>query len=165
MPFARSASRGFSLIEALVAASLMGTAIVTLAHLVALGTHQTIASRRVLTATVAAQSKLEQLRALSWTYAPDGGRLSDTDLSPSPTRSLLEDIAGYVDHLDEFGTTMPPAGDDVNPQYVRRWAISPLESFDADTLILQVCVFQFIRGSREGRRPEVCLWTIRTRRP
>lgn len=178
MPFRPSPdTRGFSLLETLVAAALVGTAVVALAHLVALGAGQTIASRRSLTALVMAQSKLEQLRALTWAYAPDGTRLSDesTDLSalppapvggtglrPSPPSSLDQNIAGYVDYLDAAGASVAESGG--TAVYTRRWAISPLEPFDPDILVQQVCV---LRGSQQWRdaRQDACVSAIRVRKP
>ena len=98
---------------------------------------------------IAAQSKLEQLRALAWTYAPDGTPLSDAGLSPSPAGSLVENLTGYTEPLDEAGL-------------VTRWGIQPLAPSDTDTVILQVCAF---RVGRSGRQPEACVSAVRTRKP
>lgn len=62
----RSPSRqqsGFTLVEALVAATLAATALVAIAHLAAVGVRQSTNSARALTALAAAQGKLEQLAA------------------------------------------------------------------------------------------------------
>ena len=76
---------GFTLVEALVAATLVAVAIVAVAHLAAIGVRQSAVSARTLTALAAAQGKLEQLAAgaiaigsgneageflLRWTIAP-----------------------------------------------------------------------------------------------
>lgn len=139
-----SVARGFTLVETLVAAALIATAIVVFAHLVSLGARQSDSNRRASAAIVAAQSKLEELRAVTWTSTIQGN-----GLQPSPPGSLVQDIPGYVEYLDE-------------PGFVRRWALSLFESADPDTLILQVCVFP--RRSAE-QQPEACVMTVRTRRP
>jgi hypothetical protein len=134
--------RGFTLVEALVAAALLALAVVALAHVAALGTRQAVRNRHLLAAIAAAQGKLERLRAVTWSYTdPDGG------LTPSPPRSLFEDVAGLVENVGGF---------------VVRWAIVPLETADENTVVLQVCAF----ASRHvPQRPEACVSTIRTRRP
>jgi|SRR5918994_4888775 hypothetical protein len=84
-PQCRSAEFGFTLVEAMIAATLMATAIVAVAHLTAIGVRQSAASGRTLAAALSAQGKLEQLTAgalpigagdeagefrLQWTIAP-----------------------------------------------------------------------------------------------
>lgn len=117
-------ARGFTLVETIVAAALVATAIVALAHLVALGAEQSASNRHALGALVAAERRLEALRALPWTYAPDGTPLSDPALAPSPSGSLFESSSGYFESLE-------PAG------LIARWGIQPLVPADTDTLILQ----------------------------
>jgi Tfp pilus assembly protein PilV len=146
-----ASSRGFSLLEALIASLVVGTAVVGLAHLVALAADQSAATRRRTTALSFAQAKLEELRSLEWTYAADAAPISSPQLALSPPGALFTDYDGYADTRSGF---------------VRRWAISRLTPGDADTLILQVCVFA------EGRQrvaaltaAEACVATIRVRRP
>jgi hypothetical protein len=134
--------RGFTLIEAVVAATLIATALVALAHLVAVGTRQAARNRHDLAALVAAQGKLEQLRAVIWRFTdPRDG------LTPSPPRSLLEDAAGFV---DAAGT------------YVLRWAMLPIDVADANTLVLQACAYV---ARAPDQPPAACVATIRTREP
>jgi Tfp pilus assembly protein PilV len=52
---------GFTLVEALVAATIVATAIVAIAHLAAIGIRQSATSSRALIALLAAQGKLEHL--------------------------------------------------------------------------------------------------------
>jgi hypothetical protein len=54
---------GFTLVEALVAASLVAVSMAALAHLAAVGLRQSVVTAHALTALVSAQSKLEQLTA------------------------------------------------------------------------------------------------------
>ena len=155
---------GFSLVEALVASLLISSAIVGLAHLVAIGAQQSLSSRRAASALTIAHSKLEQLRQSEFLYGTDGSRLSSPALAVSPLQSLQEDTPGYVDYLDAFGEGVSLSGA-VAPDYARRWAISALESGDLDTLVLQVCVF-VVRGPHvRDVMPLACAAGIRTRKP
>lgn len=156
---------GFSVIEVLIAATLVASTLVGLAHLVAVGAQRALASRHSAGALAAAQSKLEELRAASWTYAADGTRQSASVLAPSPPGSLDEDTSGYVDYLDGFGQSVPPAGGETAPDYVRRWSITPLAAGDLDTLVLRTCVFT-ARGVRlASPMAEACVVSVRTRTP
>lgn len=160
----RTPARGFSLVEALVASCLIASAIVGLAHLVAVAAEQSLTSRRALGALTAAQAKLEQLRRAAWTYDAGGGRVSSAALGPSPPQSLHEDAEGFVDFIDGFGQVVAPASEET-PHFARRWAIAPLETWDADTLILQVCVFTVRGPALYERTPVACVAGIRTRQP
>jgi prepilin-type N-terminal cleavage/methylation domain-containing protein len=133
-------SAGFTLIEVVVAAAILATAAAALAQLLAIATQQSVRNRHALGATIAAQSKLQQLRAVHWTSAVDA-------LTASPPRSLVEDTAGFVDYPD---------------RYVRRWSISRRDPLDLDTFILQVCVF---RTAGRNTGPDACVGTVRARRP
>ena len=141
---------GFSLVEALIASLLMATAVVGLAHLVVTAAAQGATIRSQTTAIAAAQSKLDQLRSLAWTYAADGTALSDQALGESPS--------GSVDYLDSTGAS---CGDDDAcsfATYVRRWSITLFDPDDLDTLALQICVFRINMS-----QPDACVSAIRTR--
>ena len=159
----RSRRDGFSVIEVLIAAALVASTLVGLAHLVAVGAQRSIATRYSAGALTSANSKLEELRAAPWTYAPDGSRISSSALSTSPADSLLQDTAGYVDYLDGFGETVPIAGGEVAPEFVRRWSIAPLAVGDLDTITLRVCVFSSASVHLAKALPETCVASIRTR--
>ena len=131
---------GFTLIEVVVAAAILASAAAALAQLVTVASAQSARNRHALSATIAAQSKLQQLRAVRWTTVVDG-------LTASPPRALLEDTAGFVDYPD---------------QYVRRWSISRRDPLDTDTFILQVCVSR-VAGPLVV--PDACVGTVRARRP
>jgi Tfp pilus assembly protein PilV len=64
-------TRGFTLIEAIVATGLMVTIVATVAHVVLMAAAQSAAARQDLHAVVVAQSKLEELRA--WPGVPTSG--------------------------------------------------------------------------------------------
>jgi type II secretory pathway pseudopilin PulG len=147
---------GFSLVEVMVATLLLATAVVSLAQLFGLATRSNIDSRNATYMVVLAGQKLEELRALTWGFDTQGVPVSDTTtdtsvlpettgggsgLSPSPGNTLLQNTAGYVDHIDQIGArlgggTTPPPG----TIYTRRWAIQPLPADPENTLVIQVLV-------------------------
>lgn len=142
--------------EVIVATSLLATALVTLAQLFAISTKTNLSSRNTTYATVLAQQKVEELRALTWGFDLQGLPISDTTsdtavspeqpnggsgLAPSPKTALNENTPGYVDYIDQFGNKLgggaqPPA----NAIYMRRWSIEPLPTNPNNTLIIQVLV-------------------------
>lgn len=163
MPAARHATdAGFSLVEALVASLLVASAIVGLAHLIAIGAEQSLGSRRAASALSIAQSKLEQLRQSQFVYGMDGSRVSSVALAISPMAALQEDTPGYADYIDAFGEVVSVDGA-IAPDYVRRWAISALEPSDVDTLVLHVCVFVVQGPEVRELMPAACASGIRTR--
>ena len=147
---------GFSLVEVMVATGLLVTALVTLAQLFVISTRSNIGSHNTTYASVLAQQKLEELRALDWGYDTQGLPLSDTTtnttvspetpnggtgLSPSPSTTLQQNTAGWVDYVDSFGNKL---GTGATPPdktiYTRRWSITPLPTNPNNTLVIQVLV-------------------------
>jgi len=125
----RTNERGFSLLEALVAVSVIAVALSALTQLVAISIHAGARARRSSVASVLAQEKLEALWSL-------GGALL-----PQPVTSLDVNMPGLCDFLDEHGRSlgtgsMPPAG----TVYVRRWSITPVAADPTASLLLQVAV-------------------------
>ena len=119
--------RGFSLVEVLIAAVLLTTALVALIQLFVQATRTGVVTRHATVATVLAEQKLEELR---------GG-----SLSASPPGVLLASTAGYTDHIDQsgrdVGTGATPPGSAV---YTRRWSIDPLPQGGA--FVVQVSVMR-----------------------
>jgi len=177
---------GFSLIEVMVATGLLATAIVTLAQLFALSTQTNVASRSTTYASVLAEQKIEELRALAWGFDTQGLALSDTTtnttvspqtptggkgLSPSSSASLQVNTPGFVDYVDAYGNKL---GTGENPPdntiYIRRWSITPLPTNPNNTLVIQVLVTRHrTRGAADqgavGRLPdEARMITVRTRK-
>jgi prepilin-type N-terminal cleavage/methylation domain-containing protein len=124
-------ARGFSLIETLVAVSIMAVALSTLAHLFIMSARANADAQRTTFASVLATQKLEQLRSQS------------AALAPQAVDSLSVNVAGLCDFLDEYGRplpvgTAPPSG----TVYVRRWSIESVPSSPVETLLLQVIVMR-----------------------
>jgi Tfp pilus assembly protein PilV len=66
-----ASTRGFTLVEAVVATAVMVAIVATVAHVVLMAAAQSTAARQDLQAVVMAQSKLEELRA--WPGVPASG--------------------------------------------------------------------------------------------
>jgi prepilin-type N-terminal cleavage/methylation domain-containing protein len=184
-----SNARGFSLVETLVATTIMTVALSSLAQLFLISTKANQSARITTGASVLAQQKMEQLRGLTWGFDTIGLPLSDTTsdltvvpeqptggpgLTPSPDRTLRRNVDGYCDFLDERGT---PVGSGTNPPpgtvYIRRWSIEPLPTNPNNTLILQVLVTRWrSRGvadteeANAGRRlpDEARIISVKTRK-
>jgi type II secretory pathway pseudopilin PulG len=152
----RAGEKGFSLVEVLLATTLLTVAIASLAQLFAISTRANTNARLTTFTTVLAQQKMEQLRSLTWGFDSQGLPLTDTStnitaaveaptggkgLTASPVGALGENTDGYCDFLDGNGQslgggTTPPA----NAIYVRRWTVEPLPTNPNNTLVLQVLV-------------------------
>lgn len=179
--------QGFSLLEVLVASTILTVGVLALAQLFALSTTSNTASKNTSYASALAEQKLEELRALTWGFDRDGLPLSDTTsntavlpetttggpgLSPSPSTSLQQNTQGYVDYVNRFGQKVG-TGDTVPPDdavYTRRWSIEPLPTHPNSTLIIQVLVTPY-RNRGQGNlgnvarlRDEARLITVKTRK-
>ena len=154
-----SSSRGFSVLEALTAATLLAGAIVVLLHVVTQSAIQAVRTESAVVATTLAQAKLEELRATPFRFDDAGGRVDDPALAASAADAHLDDSPPHLERLDRFGA--PPTGD-APPDYVRRWSIAAYDA-NGDALRLTVCV----AAARDRARAPVptCVWTIRARQP
>src|SRR5687767_12340156 len=150
-------ARGFTLVETLIATGVLVTAIAGLAQLFALRVRFPRDSAQFGAALVAAQDKLESLRALRFSYDDNGAALTDGRLQPSPPTSLSENVAGYVDWLDDAGNVVPEGV----ASYVRRWRITQIATDDPAAIAIDVCVF----GRPALSREHTCLATARVRQP
>ena len=152
-----SSSKGFSLVEVLVAMGILTVVSLGVAQLFAVATRANQVAKGQTSTTALAEQKLEQLRGLTWGFDTDGEGLpvSDTTtnlstdpatnngsgLNPSPTDSLKTSQSGFVDYLDGHGQYVG-TGTEIPQQavYIRRWAIQPLPTNPNNTLIFQVLV-------------------------
>ena len=162
---------GFSLVETIIASSVMMAGVITLAQLFVMSTRTNVAAKSTSIAAVLAQQKMEQLRSLEWGFDALGLPNTDTTtntavvpmaanggtgLSPSPTGAgnpLKANVAGWVDYVDRYGnslgggTTTPPAG----TSYIRRWSVEPLPTNPNNTIVIQVLVTRHRdRGEADG---------------
>jgi len=180
-------ARGFSLLEVLVATTVLTVSLAALAQLFTIATRANSSAMATTYATVLAQQKMEQLRSLTWGFDTLGLPLTDTStdmtvasergtggtgLSPSPPNTLSQDIEGYVDYLDTFGRALdgglaPPEG----AVYIRRWSVEPLPTNPGNTIVIQVRVTRRrTRGTADTaagvrRQPdEAHVITVKTRK-
>ena len=122
-------ARGFTLIETMVALSIVAVALTALAQLFVIAAQADADARRASFASILATQKIEELRSLGPGLAQQG--------SPS----LNSDMAGACDFLDEYGRSL---GTGTSPLpgtvYIRRWSVEPTPS-DPGTFVMQVAVF------------------------
>ena len=130
-----SVERGFSLIEVLVASTILTVGLLSLAQLLALATAANASAGRATYAAVLAAEKLEDLRALTW-------------------ESLQRQAGESVDYLDRSGRSLESAS--VTAAYTRRWTIDPFPADPNNALVIQVIV--------SGRRDDARVVTLRARR-
>jgi prepilin-type N-terminal cleavage/methylation domain-containing protein len=152
-----SSSRGFSLVEVVVAMGILTVVSLGVAQLFAASTRANIIAKGQTSTTVLAEQKMEQIRSLTWGFDASGEGLPVSDtisnltvypttqngkgLDPSPADSLESNTTGFVDYVDAggawVGTGSTPPG---NAVYIRRWSIQPLPTNPNNTLVIQVLV-------------------------
>jgi hypothetical protein len=173
--------RGTSLVDALIALSIVVTTITGMAHVLLWSRRAVWSSGAASLATALAAQKLEQLRALSWHVVGRGLVVSDvttnlavdppsaggSGLLPAPIGALDANLDGFVDYLDAAGTWRG-TGPDPPPDaaYIRRWAIVPQTADPLHTLALHVVCFPVVdEGGGDGPRSPraVHLTTVKTR--
>ena len=157
----QTSTRGFTLVETLVATGLLVTAIAGLAHLFAMSVRFTRDSGQFGAALVAAQDKLESLRALRLGYDDNGNAVTDPRLRASPQTSLDENIEGHFDWLDLSGGVTAQRG----AAFVRRWRVTEIDQNDPVTLAIDVCVYEWPLSSVGSSQAAACIATVRVRQP
>jgi hypothetical protein len=183
----RGSEAGTTLVEVLAAALIMLTGVLATAELISLSTAHNLLARNSTVATILAEQKLEQLRALAWGFDASGLPVSDlatdtttdpespsggTGLRPSPATALQTNTPGYVDHVSAGGRIV---GRGVQPPptavYTRRWSIEPVVTSPVGALVIQVLVSPIRdRGRADqgnvGRLPgEARVATVKVRTP
>lgn len=147
---------GFSLVEAMVAATLLAVALTALAALFGIAVKNVAAAKNGTFAAVLAAQKMEQL--------------SGALLTPSPANTLRAATDRYLDYLDPDGNeigggTLVPD----NTAYIRRWYVEALPGSPNNTVVVQVLVTrrrdrgQADDGSVARAPEEARLVTVRTR--
>jgi len=184
----RADAPGFTLIEVLIAIGLFVVIALGIAQLSATATRAARATRERTMAAILAAGKLDELRALDWTYEPPlagdpprprtdlATNLSRSDLArdgpglaSSPPGTLEANVPLYVDYRDDEGRwvgngSAPPPG----AVFIRRWSVEPLPEDPDHVLILRAIVTTVVsERSRAGpgsmRAMEALLTTMRTR--
>jgi prepilin-type N-terminal cleavage/methylation domain-containing protein len=145
LPTPPQPARGFTLVEVLVALSLLVVVSIGVVWLFVVSIEGGRVARDRTIAVVAAAGKMEQLRSLEWRFELDAAGLpsprtdlaTDVSLDPigaggpglsdSPPGTLDRDTPPYVDYLDRGGRWVgngaaAPGG----AVYVRRWGVHRL---------------------------------------
>ena len=145
--------RGFSLLEVLIATTLVASALIGLGQLVALAIDANRHAQSATVATLLAQQKMEELRSFAWSIDALGVPATDSRLSPSPGNTLNENVEGFCDFADASGRPLGEAPTmRAGAVYVRRWSIEPLPAFSGNVLAVQVLVTPRLGGhSQTGR--------------
>jgi prepilin-type N-terminal cleavage/methylation domain-containing protein len=177
---------GFTLVEVLVALTLLSGVLLVVAQLSVVAGRAGEASKETGMATTLAAQKIEQLRALAWGMAGDGAAVDDFEsavaewpdrpsgghgLGFSPPGTLDDNTPGYVDYLDAAGEWVgagaSPPGAAV---FARRWSIEPAGPSAPSTLVLRVAVWRrapawaIARAGAVAWRPVVQLNSAKARR-
>lgn len=144
-----------TLVEVLVAMGLVGVAATGLAELVALSTGVSHEARVATAASMAAEAKLAELRALPWGDATtdltvDPPVAGGPGLGPSPVNALAANLPGYSDYVDADGV-YAGRGPEPPPSaaFVRRWSVVPLSHHPNRAVVLQVVTARVTRPSAE----------------
>jgi len=127
--------RGFSLIEALVAMSIMLVGVLPLAVLMEASTRSNGSAKANSLATLLAAAKVESLLATEW---------GNSSLALSPVGTLSTNVPGYVEYLDGRGVLLNDAGlvagtSPAGTVYVRRWSADAVPT-TISVVVLQVVV-------------------------
>ncbi len=152
-------SRGFSLIEAVVALALIAVVVVSASTAMVTSRAVAVSGRDHTIGLIAARARLSMLDALAFETARDAGgavvAVTDTTtdvtvdppagggtgLGESPVDALWTDRPGYVDYLDATGRALgTSAGDRASAAYVRRWAIGRQGSGRGEVATIAVLV-------------------------
>ena len=121
-------ARGFTLVETMVAISIVAVALTALAQLFLIAAQADIDARRASFSSILATQKLEELRSLG------------ADLGAQGSALLNSNIAGACDFLDEYGRSLGTGASPLpGTVYIRRWSVEAISS-DPDTFVVQVAV-------------------------
>src|SRR3954447_13771765 len=108
-------ARGFTLVETMIALSIVAVAVTALAQLFVIATQTNADARRASFASILATQKIEQLRTLG------------PDLDPHGPDALRSDVDGACDFLDEYGRSLGTGSSPLpGTVYIRRWSVEPL---------------------------------------
>lgn len=135
---------GFSLIEVVIATAIVVGGMAALAPLFVLSGDANRVAGGTSIALLAAQQKLEELRATP-------------DETASPSGALTADTAGYVDYLDAEGAPLVDSGGG-NSQgsrgamFIRRWSVETPDT-PGRTVVLRVLVIPANTSRERGRSP------------
>ncbi len=153
------------MLETLVATGILVTALAGIAQLLALSVRATQEAGAGSAALIAAQDKIEWLRALDFGYGPLGEPVTDPELVWPGGASLDQDLDGFVDQLDAHGAVVGPGTGANGAVFTRRWRLTRLDHYLPEAVAIEVCVFRSPAEGKPARSAEACLATVRVRQP
>jgi hypothetical protein len=153
--------RGTTLVEALVAASLLVALVSGVAYLIIQAHRFTVRAEHMTVAVIATSARLERLRAVPWEYDLAGLEREAPALAMSPSDAIHHDVTGFHETLDHSGNIVANAAT-AAPAYVRRWSVLPVGDGNR-ARFLEVCVFAWPAAA--SAPPLYCLGSVRTRQP
>jgi prepilin-type N-terminal cleavage/methylation domain-containing protein len=116
----KAGAKGFSLVEVLVAASILVVGVGSLTQLALLARRATQAADLITLAAILAQDKMEQLRAAEWPEAAS---------------------AGCCEFFDAAGRRLADsASAPIGTAYVRQWSVEPVALIPESARVVQVWV-------------------------
>ncbi len=154
--------RGATLVEALIAASLLITLVSGVAYLMVQAHRFAVRAEQMTVAVIAASSRLERLRAVPWEVDLAGIDRDAPALEMSPPEALDRNVDGFHEALDVSGGAVADVAA-AAPAYVRRWAIVAADGGGASARSIEVCVFEWPAAA--SAPPLTCLAAVRTRQP
>ena len=160
-----SSHDGFTLIETVVATGILVTALAGIAQLLALSVRSTRDAGSQSAALIAAQDKVEALRALAFTYDAAGAPVTAPALAVRNSLSLAAAPAEAVDFVDAHGAIVSDEDEGNGAVFTRRWRITSLDAFVPDAIVIEVCVFHSPADGLGPVASEACLATVRARQP
>lgn len=129
---------GFSLLEVLVAVTLLGGALAALGQLFAIATRANASARAATVSVVLATEKIEQLRQNVSLVSPGG--------------SLQANLANFSDYLDGSGRPLGPGpSSPAGSAFLRRWSVEALTSDPTGSRLLRVRVMRLTGLPRSER--------------
>jgi hypothetical protein len=176
----RADERGFALLDALIATTVVVTVTSGVATLLTWSAHAAATAGTQTIATLLARQKLEQLAALEWSVDADGVLHSDDTttvavdpmrdsgpgLQPSLASTVDLDTPEYMDFVAADGAWRgnrpPPAA---GAAFIRRWSVVPVSTDPVHSLIVTVSVRPLSEASRGSQvvSSGATLQTVRTR--
>lgn len=143
--------RGFSLIETLVATTLVVTAVGALAQIAVLASRENQRAGVVTAAVLLAESKAEELLATPW-----------EQLGRSDRGAIDVNVEGFYDLVDQAGRQVArQRAQTPGAIYVRRWSIEQLPESPEDAVVIQVMAAAGAGSGSADRRARIV--TVRRR--
>ena len=139
---ANGQAEGFSLVEVLVAAAILASALAALGQVFTIAIRASIEARDVTSETIFAAQKIEELRATAFPDVP---------------------LGDFVEYLDAGGRIVDGVAINGAPAFTRTWAVTSFPADPEDTAVMSVRVARSLADASTGRSG-VHLISLKTRK-